>query len=353
MSYLEAGLSQCKQLQDNLENHWASPFQRPEPTPLMEFLMQQSNPLQPVLSPGNGKIRALESVWTPRALESEVTEASERICTATSKPIENVFTYEIDPNDLLQAEFTFEADDFTTHCGSNQGVYVRELANKIDAISRKAATRIAGEVALMAGKYVADVSVDGNDAFVVATKADAAGINPAINTLQKLDFALRMQTGHINPLIVANDELYQYIELMRSGCCYNGGVDLGDIFSRFGMAATYDRRLTAALTASAVGADALAIDAGSIQLVNYVQAPWKDGMPDLDPRVIGGTGWAFVVQAPNGLLVEVRVSYKCGKVQVVLDTVITARALPNNLTKEGDYYEGVNWINKIKVTNPS
>lgn len=352
MSYQNDGLSRCKDLQRTLQEVWGTSVSRVESLPLLSALSDMAQPLQPVLSPGGGKVRKLETVIFPRELESSVTEASSRVCTAETKVDEHLFEYEIDPNDLLQTEFYFEADDFNEYCLSNADFLNRTIANKIEVLRRAAATKIAGEVALMPGNWGSDVAVDGNNALVVATKHNVAG-DPAVDTLQKIDFATRMQTMYAGPYIVAGGaDLYNYIELVRSGCCYNGGIDIGEIYDRFGMAAIYDKRLATELNGT--GADSLAIDMNTIQLVNYVQAPWRDGMPYLEPRIIGGNGWGFVFSdTVSGLLFDVRMKHDCGRVDVVIDTVITAKSLPNNMFKEGDEFYGVNWINKLKVTNPS
>lgn len=352
MSYQNTGLSRCKDLQTTLQDAWGTNVTRNETLPLLSALSDMAQPLQPILSPGGGKVRKLEAVIFPRELESSVTEAASRTCAATTKVDEHLFEYEIDPNDLLQTEFYFEADDFNEYCLSNADFLNRTIANKIEVLRRAAATKIAAEVALMPGKWGSDVSVDGSDALVVATQHNAAG-DPAVDTLQKIDFATRMQTLYQGPYMVAgNDKLYNYIQLIQSGCCYNGGVDLGEIYNRFGMAAIYDKRLATELVGT--GADSLTIDFNSIQLVNYVQSPWRDGMPYLEPRIIGGNGWGFVFSdTVSGLLFDVRMKHDCGRIDVVIDTVLTAKSLPNNMFKVGDEFHGVNYINKLKVTNPA
>jgi hypothetical protein len=293
----------------------------------------------------------LETTIFPRALESEATETSDRVCAATTKIDEYKFEYELDPNDILQAEFYFEAEDFTEWCGSNAAFLQGAIMQKVDLLRRKVATRIAEQVALMPGNYASDVSVNGDNALVVATLQNTGG-DPAVATLQKIDFATRMQTGFSGPMIVAGGaDLYNYIQLVQSGCCYNGGIDIRDIYNRFGMAAIYDKRLSAELAGT--GADSLVIDMNAIQIVNYIQAPWKDGMFNMEPRIIGGSGWAFAISDPTtGLLMDVRMSHDCGRVDVVIDTVVKAFNLPDNIFKATDDYHGVNYITKLKVTNP-
>jgi hypothetical protein len=352
MSYQNSGLVACKDLQQTLQSVWAKDLTKVEPLPLLAALVEMSNPLEPVISPSGGKVRKLETTIFPRALESEATETSDRVCAATTKIDEYKFEYELDPNDILQAEFYFEAEDFTEWCGSNAAFLQGAIMQKVDLLRRKVATRVAEQVALMPGNYASDVSVNGDNALVVPTLQNTGG-DPAVATLQKIDFATRMQTGFSGPMIVAGGaDLYNYIQLVQSGCCYNGGIDIRDIYNRFGMAAIYDKRLSAELAGT--GADSLVIDMNAIQIVNYIQAPWKDGMFNMEPRIIGGSGWAFAISDPTtGLLMDVRMSHDCGRVDVVIDTVVKAFNLPDNIFKATDDYHGVNYITKLKVTNPT
>jgi hypothetical protein len=352
MSYQNTGLVLCKDLQVGLQDVWAKDLTKVEPLPLLASLIEMSQPLEPVLSPGGGKVRKLETTFFPRLLESDVVETSTRTCAADTKVDEYKFEYELDPSDILQTSFYFEADDFTEWCGNNADFLNKAIMQHVDVLRRKVASRVAEQVALMPGNYASDVSVNGDNALVVATLQNTAG-DPAVNTLQLIDFATRMQTGFSGPMIVAGGSaLYNYIQLVQSGCCYNGGIDIRDIYNRFGMAAIYDKRLAAEL--SGTGADSLVIDMNSIQIVNYIQSGWKNGMFNMEPRLIGGSGWAFPITDPStGLLMDVRMSHDCGRVDVVIDTVVKAYNLPDNMFKATDTYEGVNYITKLKVTNPT
>jgi hypothetical protein len=351
MSALESHLIACKDLQLELQSGWGTNVYRTEPLPLLSALMQFSKPMEPVMVPGDGKVRKLQTTFFPPLLESSVVETSERTCVATNPIEQREFTYELDTRDILQTNFFFEAENFTEFCGSNAGVVNNAIAQHVEILRKKAATRIAEQVALMPGNYATDVSVDGNNAFVVPTLQNTAG-DPAVATLQKIDFATRMQSGYAGPMIIAGgDTLYNYIQLIQSGCCYNGGIDIRSIFERFNIAALWDRRLTTELNGT--GADSLVIDSNAIQIVNYVQSGWKNGILNLEPRIIGGTGWGYIFEdTTSGLLIDIRMSYNCDRVDVVMDTVVKAFNLPDNLFKVGDVYEGINFIGKLKVTNP-
>lgn len=350
MSASNTLLTVCKDIQTGLPNLWGAPTVRRERLPMLESLMMFSRPMLPVVSPGMGKVRKVESTWFPRLLESQMKETSTRTCKATRSPQEFTHDYEIDPKDLIQGDFFMEAEDLAEWCGNNGDLLSGEIARTINALDRKAATKIAEEVALMPGKWASDVqNVDAQNALKVPTVRNAAG-DPAVDTVQKINFAAVQQTGYLGPyMVVGGHELYNYINAVQQGCCYEGGLNLGEIYQRWGMAAMYDRRLVTALVGT--GADSLTIDMDTIQILNYVQAPWKEGMPMMTPRDIGGTGWAFVVNSPAGILYDVRISYDCGRLDVVIDSVVGARSLPDNLVQEGDVYRGVKWINKLLVDN--
>lgn len=351
MSYNDTVLSQCKELQVQLNQAWETHSQDFDysPEPLLELVTAYNSPMKPIVSPGRGKTVTVEVVHSQRRLESDVVETDTRSCVATTPPTEATYTYELDPNDILSTNTLIAADTLQRWCGSNPELFQREIMKMMSALRRKVADRIAGEIAVMPGNWASDVTVDGDNALVLNT-LNADGTIEQL-TAEELDFAVMQQTGYGAPYAVIGDRLmYQYFRTIQAGCCANSGLNLDELFALYGFSAMYDRRLATEL--SGTGANSLVIRQGAIQVLNYVEAGWKDGTIVGD--VFAGANYTSqaVVDPVTGLLFELRISDNCGQVSMVMDTVVKAVALPNNLYKVGDTLFGANYINKVKVTNP-
>jgi len=349
MSYVDNALVACANLQTNLDNAFTTGELVRDKIPALEALTSYQHPMRMLNSPGGGKERKVEVIYQQRLQESSVTEVDERGCTATAKPAELSTVYEM-TGPIQETATLFTASHLKDSCRDNGEVFATEIARMLNAMRRKIATQVTGEVSLLSGNWSTDVTVNANNAYEVATQKANGDWDP--EALVDINIAARDLTEYTGDyIVVANSDMWKYLKMIEIGCCANDGIDLRETFDMYGLAAMYDSRMATAM--AAVDADAFLINIGSVQLLNYVEAPWLDGTPVGEP-FRGATYISQVFTDPvTGLLMELTVKDECrGKAHVILNAQVQSKALPSDLFASGDKYEGVNGINKIAISNP-
>ena len=346
MSYLSSEYIQCETIQSMLNEKFLT-CTNLDPMPTLEAILasQLSNGISQSVSDGSGKVKSVKVVYEQRLLESSVTEGSgARACTTENETFDNYTVYEIDPNVWMNASESFKVADLATVCTHDvQSMLANKINKVIDVIERKIATKTAQELVGLSGNWASDVSVNGSNEFVVATLTSAATkvLNPMFWT--SLQIALN-KTGYCNaPVVTGGTAFYEGALAHFAGCCSTTGADIAQLTSQYGKAVFYDRRVSAAL-----GSDAKSIvmQPGSVALIYYNEA---GQVPNL------GANYAkFRVNSPRtGLPIDIVVKDDCGTIQINGYANTKLVSLPNDMFAVGDVYEGVNFVNKLLVTNPA
>lgn len=355
MSCLSTVLQSCPNMQDAINNYFLtcnSEFYK-EPMPMAEFITSEMNRngVTQLVSPGQGKTRTVELTYSKMISESEVTEDAERTCTATTKRGNCLAEYSIDTTANNKAEELVSAADLEVQCRDNGDYFSERLAKVLDVLERKIATDMATDAAALIGNWSSEVtSQDGsavaNDTVVVKTLKDSS-VDPYPTTMSFLDLIF-MQTGYCGtPVLFAGSKLYQYYQWLQSGCCASSGVNLEAQLQQFGKAVMYDRRMATALGGNDY---ALATQQKAMALLHYTLNNWSDGVPA--PILQGSNYFKMVVATPRlGVPVDITVKDDCGSVSIVGFSTTKLVALPDGLFPNDHHMFGVNFVNKLKVTN--
>lgn len=340
MSYLSTIIQDCPALQfqvNEVFNDGNSQFIA-EPLPLLEFLASQANNagLSQQVGGRNGKRRTVEVTYFPRLLESTV-QSGIADCSAGSVEGNGITSYSIDDTTAVHRKISFSATDLADACNNNAQYAAERILALIDVVERDLATQVATDVAALKGKWANTVTVDAQDNLEVDITLASGDISPIVH--QVINRATR-KTLFPNHVIIAGDELVNYYERTIAGCCSNQGLDLADMFARYGRAVMYDDRLATALGGDEFG---LAIGVGSIALLNYTESGWKQGMPQ---EAFIGSNYAqmMVVSPRTGIPMDLKISDNCGTITISVTGNVKAVGLPDDLFPTGDKYDGVNFV---------
>lgn len=356
MSYGNTVLTQCENLQSNLDQWWQTcdSSQTKEPTPFFDFILSPTNNfgIDAVINPGGGKTRTVNLKYFQRLNENIVQEnVPNPNCDANTKRADCVEQYEIDTEENLFVEEFLEAKDYRTVC-QDDGTYFQGVINRlISVLERAVATKTTNEAASLTGKWDAivnnnpDVSVV-DDQLVVRTRRSGASDEVFPWTMQNIDLALN-QTGYCDtPVCFSDAELFQYYERVQAGCCADQGVDIGQLAREKGKAVVYDRRIATAFGTN----EALVTQPGAMQLLMYTQNEFFDqaGVREIWHQ---GDFVHMVIFGPSGLKMDMNLQTTCGGLQITLTATTKLVALPNDLYGTGDTKEGVKFANQILVDN--
>lgn len=355
MSCLSTVLQSCPNMQGQINDYFltCNSSAYSEPMPFAEFITSalNKNGVTQLVSPGQGKTRTVELVYSKMISESETTTDQERTCTATTKRGNCVAEYTIDTTSNIKAEELVSAADLETQCRDNGDYFQERLAKVLDVLERAVATQISTDSAALIGNWSSNVtSQDGsavaNDTVVIKTLKDSS-VDPYPTTMSFLDLIFQ-QTGYCGgPVIFAGTKLYQYYQWLLAGCCSSNGVSLEKMLAQYGKAIMYDYRI-----ANALGGNdyALATQQKAMALLHYTLNNWKDGVPN---AILQGSNYfSFVATTPRlGIPVDITVKDDCGSVSIVGYATTKLVALPDGLFPNNHHMFGVNFVNKLKVTN--
>lgn len=355
MSCLTTALQNCENIQDELNRYFptCAAAQFKEPMPFAEWITSPVNRggLSQVIAPGEGKIRTVNLRYRKRFLESSVKANQAKTCVSTDQMGDCLKDYSIDTTQNAQTDKFIPEGFLNESCRNNADFFMETLSMMIDVVERKVATNLSTHAATAYGNYATDVAgVNGTDDLVVKTLVDATTKDePWPNTMQKIDTALT-QTGYCAPsAIFSGTLLYEYYRTLLSGCCNTSGIDLRKQFDLYGKAVMYDRRIQTAMSAGNQFSGLIVMQ-GALQLIEWVQNDWKT---NLDPIFKQGQNYfATVIVSPRlGLKMDLRLADNCGDMSIILTATNKLVAMPADMFPATDIYEGVNFVNKLLVTN--
>lgn len=345
MSYLTSSYVDCEIIQSMLDEQFVTCPTAMESMPALEAILatQKASGISQSVSDGSGKVKNIRVIYDQRLLESEVTSGSgARACTTAVETFDKSVVYDIDPAVWLRAEESFTTVELATVCYADvQSMIAKKIGKVIDALERKIATQTMNQLVTLTGSWGDNVTGVVADELVVSTLISTAAKTIDYTASADIDLAL-MQTGYCGTkVIVGGTSLYKYGRYLDAGCCSTTGVDVMEIGNQFGKAYLYDKRLATALGSEA---KSIVFQAGSLALITYNESPQ---VPNL------GANYAkFRVASPRtGIPIDITMSDVCGTISVIGYANTKLVGLPTDMYKVGDEYQGVTYVNKIKVTN--
>jgi hypothetical protein len=328
------------------------------PSPFNEFMWSDMNRsgLQQQINPAEGKLRTVILRYDQGLAPAPIASASADLsCVSTTKRGDLSKSYTIDPDVVVMQEELMNTDDWFDTCRTNPEIILRKIALLMKSVREGTYKKTADEFVngAMWGEWgvfaKSSYNVIAQD-LVVKTKKDGTDdIFPT--TMQQIKNAINM-TGYCAPaFITGGNALYEYWQLMQSGCCSNQGIDLAAIFNQFGMAVTWDKYLQQSSAFNDVD-QSVAIQPKSLQLV-YFNRFASNATTDAALNIRAGKNYdKFVINDPvSGMPMNIMISDNCGDISIQIHTCTQLVALPYDIYGAGDDLAGVTYVNKILVTN--
>lgn len=348
MSAQNGVLVPCEAIQDKLVNYWNTCSGISEPTPLYDFLLSglnRTNTLQSVVSPGDGKIKTVRLVYTPRILRTSVTKgATHPTCTATTVRGNRWTDYTLDTTSNYQIEEKLTLTDFERICDPNDQLFAEKIANMLDAIDLEAAYELSAEAVALAGGWGTDVqNVDASDNLEVPTLRTGTTDSLHPFTMQTIQNATQ-DSGYCDAFGIFSGRTFSnYAGAIQLGCCTDYGMDLAATFAKWGTAVMYDRAVYNAFGDQDNG---LVVMNGALQVVTwslYDRAPWSS--------FVAGNEQIIKMRTRKGMPVDVSIKWDCGAWHIVMTSTAEVKAMPYDMFQAGDPFNGVNFVNKLEVVN--
>jgi hypothetical protein len=340
-------LSECPDYQERLQDKWdVNPPLIREPINFIEVLNSEANrnDVSIEVAPGEGKLRNYQVRYGQYIGDSRVSEnVANPYCNPTGLVGDLTKTYTIDPDINIGEGIRVTAADLRRHCERNADYVLGQLERMLIALDIKLAAQTATQALGLIGKYATNVPNVTSDALIVETLINTNEMAPF--TAEDIQGAAMMSLVN-SPIIVGGMDLWKYFRRALAGCCGDSAVDIAEMLRQYGQTFFYDRRLATALG----GEDyALMFAPGAIQKLYYTQHQWKSGMPEA--AFVGSNYVSFGASTPSGAPVDVTIKDDCGALTVGVVLTHDTVGLPDNMFLPGSVYEGITFVNKIRVVN--
>ena len=162
MSAFDINKIPCPEIQRNLEDYYTTvnpnqfldiPFAFYLTSPVNTAPVQS---VQAIVSPGNQKLRTIQMIWTPRILESEISETVDFSCTTEQESGMLETTCTIDTTDGVKSSEKFDIINLSTICEDNPAFINQRLAAHLDGLVRKMETKLHTQAVALIGDFPAN-----------------------------------------------------------------------------------------------------------------------------------------------------------------------------------------------------
>lgn len=357
MSTVTETITPCPNLQAALTSYFKSCHLMPPPMVLVPFLLspENSSGIRQLVNPSNGKKRTIQLVYDQQIPVSEVNDVTscDLVCTATTKRGDLNAEYTIDCTDGKYLEELITLTDWMESCRNNDELVNSRIMSMMNTVAREINQKTAGELNAIIGDWSTDVAtlgtINGDGFLELPTKSDGT-INPHPYTWQTLDVAKQLTEFCAPTFMLGGLDWYQYMRLIELGCCADTGINLGEVFARYGQAVAFDKDVNTIFGAN-IG---IILQLGSAQLLTLNYA-----MNNVDVPAFSAIDWAAasnyvsvtLTHPASGIPMDVTLSNACGNISIIVKATTKLVALPNNLYAAGETQEGVNFVTAVQAVN--
>lgn len=360
MSQVSNIITACPTLQEKLNEAFKTQptASADERMPMAEFLLSPTNTsgISTTISPGGGKIKTYQITYWQRLLEANLlSNQANPNCTSGDTPEDNQATYTLDTSVNLQTPgVTLTSTDLEAVCDPNSSIFQNLLLREMDVLRRGVATRITEQSAALYGTWGADGgyftagnavgNVNTSDELVIAT-LQSGGVAPNPFFWAKLRNALDDIGMPSSVAVFAGQTLREAFQVAQAGCCTDSGIDLGEMMAQFGYGVAFDRRLQTALSSAN---KAMVIAPGALQVLQHTRAPWRQFPTDANADYVH----ISLVDPKLGAIYDFSAKDDCGSVSFNLTWTGKVIGMPSDMFNASDVNTGINYVNKVLVTNP-
>ncbi len=353
MSYALGTFVNCSTLQAEIDSFFGCDYTKTlknNEVSLVKTLLSPlntANILERNISPGSGKLRTVEVVYTPRIPKGGVgTTIDPNDCTATEKFGDRSEGYEIDPLVGAKIERLIDPMDLIRRCEADSNYFNRMLMSMMDAAVRNIDEKVANQLIAFAGAFGLNEENVVANTKTVRTRTSASDHRLVSNWISDVEFAAENAGYCTAPLVFAWGDMWKVAqELRASNCCNDNGLNLAALSSLAGMTFVPNRNVP-----SALGSDArfLTLDPGKVQLLTYNKYGNGDNLQLIDDNAYK----SMTINHPEtGLDFDLRMVFTCGKWHIFVELAYKLVGAPDDLYEVEDIYSGVTGVNKYVVSN--
>lgn len=354
MSYI-SNLIVCPDLQDRLNNSYfgcdKSSMLAVHETGLTQFLfspINTNNKLRQVVAPGNGKLRSVDLIYSPRIPAGDVsTSINRESCVSVTPRGELSANYTMDTNQGVEIEWKIIAENLKTHCQANEDYFNQEMLRSMSALTRRMDIILAAQSFLLLGNFgKGEDNVVGKIKTIATRRSVALGGGLSDDFITEIQYAA-MNAGYCaNPFILGFGEIFKSFTKLAAACCADNGMNVAVLAQSLGLTGSFipDSNIKDVLGANG---DFLMFDPGAVQVLTY-NAFEGYGLEIDQPTFMQ----RVIVDPRTGIPYDLQVKFDCGYWHFRLSVAFKAVGVPTDQFFIGDRFYGTTGVNEFKITNP-
>lgn len=346
MSYL-LSIVPCEDLQGLLEENFAN-IQPLEHLPVIDWVFSDMN-LSPVLnrqvSPGGGKIKNVNLVYTPRQAESDAETTIDFQCSSDNEAGQLTEPYTLDTTQGVYVSEKFSAANLKTMCRSNGNWFAARILAMQDLALRKLESVYTAQLSGLVGTFASDdTDLSMSNMLKTVSTRDADG-NVKMDFWEEISYTQMLSEFASNPIVFGSGDMTKAVKNVYAGCCASYGMDLGEFASQNPFTYFHSNRLANVLEADHF----LMLHPGQVQPLWFNLWSDEDGNPfSVDTPIQKSM---VIEDFRYGLPWDYTFKLDCGNIFVEIALATKLVGLPTDLYSEGDRLEGYTGVLEFAISN--
>lgn len=350
MSHILSDIISCPNIQDDLNGHFltqANPLDAREKQGFLDMFVNSpintNGVLQSKVSPGRGKKRVVELIYTPPILEDEIGTSPAKKCTSTNEAGMLSEQYELADDEGVNYDEKFDLINMANMCQDNSLWFAGRLQAIMDGMTKKMGTISAEQLALLNGNFgTGEANVNTKIKTIATRDSDDKLI---LKGYSDILFAAENAGYPSVPMIFGWGEIYQYFKELKAGCCAIQGVDIAQYIAQNEAVFIADKKVNAALG----GDKFMMLAPGAVQLLTWLEFEGQNGINVIDDEAYKQT---VITDPRTGFRFDLQVKNDCGNIIVNLKLAHKLVGMPTDMFSAGDAFDGVTWVNEFNIGNP-
>lgn len=348
MSHCAINLTACPNIQGELKEAFikreVSNFTTVAETGLLQVLRSPFNMdgfLQKSLAPGNGKMRGVELVYSPRISANEVGTHCANVCDSQNEIGDRHQEYHFE-EDCLNYDFKVDPVKLSQICKDNRLWLTEKILQAMSAMIRALEIRCALQLPTLIGKFPASENVWDDIKEVCVEKANG---DPSSNWLNEIEFTAVGAGYPSMPVVIGWNAIYKAFTETKAACCAASGIDIGSYIKQLGTTVVPSIAVANVLGASHF----ITMGKGALQLLFFNLYEGMEGMNSFnDSSYVRGVLRDPVFNIPF----DYSVTAGCEDLNINLRLTPYLIGMPTDMFCDGDNLSGVTWVNEWDACGP-
>lgn len=350
MSHALTSLISCPTIQDQLNQHFltqTSPLDAREKQGFTDMFVNSplntNGMLQSKVSPGRGKKRVVELIYTPAILESEVGTTPAKVCTSTRETGMLSESYELADDEGVNLDEKFDLVNMANMCQDNGLWFAARLQAIMDGLTKKMGTINASQLALLNGNFGTGEENVVTKIKTIATRDSNGKFD--LSAWAKIVFAAENAGYPSIPVVFGWGEIYQYMKEAKAGCCAVQGIDIASYIAQNDLLFISDKKIKTAAT----NENFFMLAPGAVQLLTWLEFEGEKGINVINDESYKQT---VITDPKTGFRFDLQVKNDCGNVVVNIKLAHKLVGLPTDMYSAGSAFDGVTFVNEFAIVNP-